>query len=309
MTKLLFAGSADEWDDYREALPSALKAAGVDAKILTECDPVEVDYMVYSPAGGISDFAPYTRLKAVFSLWAGVEKIVGNTSLQVPLCRMVDAGLTEGMVKWCLGHVMRHHLGMDRDIRRTNTDWEPAFPPLARGRQVVILGMGALGQAVAETLRDLRFQVTGWSRSLKAVEGVRCLSGNEGLRQAMERAEILVLLLPMTPATENLLDAAAFNLLPDGAMLINPGRGPLIDDDALLSALDSGKVAHATLYLFRVEPLSKDHPYWAHPKVTVTPHIASVTRPETAAQVVVENLRRAMAGEELLHLVDRSAGY
>ena len=309
MTNLLFAGSRDEWDDYRDALPNALLSAGIDVNILTECEPEEVDYMVYSPAGGISDFAPYTRLKAVFSLWAGVEKIVGNTSLQVPLCRMVDAGLTEGMVEWCLGHVMRHHLGLDRDILRTDAEWDPAFPPLARERQVVILGMGALGQGVAETLRDLRFQVTGWSRSPKSIEGVRCLSAGDGLREALERAEILVLLLPMTPATENLLDAEAIDLLPDGAVLINPGRGPLIDDDALLAALDTGKVAHATLDVFRVEPLPKDHPYWAHPKVTVTPHIASVTRPETAAQVIAENLRRALKGKDLLYQVDRQAGY
>lgn len=309
MTNLMFAGSAEEWDDYRDSLPRALADAEVSARIVTECEPEKVDYMVYSPAGGVSDFAPFKRLKAVFSLWAGVEKIVGNPTLKVPLARMVDDGLTEGMVEWCVGHVMRYHLGMDRDVCRVEPAWEPAFPPLARERQVVVFGLGALGVAVAEALRDLRFQVTGWSRSLKSVDGVRCLSGDAGLREALSRSEILVLLLPLTDATENLLDSGAFDLLPDGATLINPGRGPLINDEALLTALDGGKVAHATLDVFREEPLPKTHPFWAHPRVTVTPHIASVTRPETAAQVIVENLRRALAGEPILHLVDRNAGY
>jgi glyoxylate/hydroxypyruvate reductase A len=118
-----------------------------------------------------------------------------------------------------------------------------------------------------------------------------------------------VTLLPLTPETENLLDAARLALPARGAALINPGRGPLIDDDALLAALDTGRIGHATLDVFRTEPLPRDHPYWAHPRVTVTPHVASATRPATAAQVIVENIRRAEAGEPLLHLVDRARGY
>ena len=125
----------------------------------------------------------------------------------------------------------------------------------------------------------------------------------------LSRAEILVLLLPLTAATENILSTETLALLPKGATLINPGRGALIDDAALLAALDSGQIGQATLDVFRTEPLPADHPYWHHPKVTVTPHIASATRPESAAEAIAENIRRSEAGETLLHLVDRSAGY
>ena len=120
---------------------------------------------------------------------------------------------------------------------------------------------------------------------------------------------IVVLLLPDTPATENVMNGESLGWLAQGATIINPGRGPLIDDDALLVALDSGQVGHATLDVFRIEPLPQDHSFWAHPNVTVTPHIASETRTWTASQCVAENVRRGEAGEPFLHLVDRSVGY
>ena len=222
---------------------------------------------------------------------------------------MVDFGLTHGMVEWCTGHVLRHHLGMDTDILRKDAKWEPRTPPLARERSVAVLGIGALGQAVAEALVGLGFDVTGWSRSEKQIEGVRCLHGDDGLAEALRRAEIAVLLMPDTPATRDVLNEETLAQMPKGAFIINPGRGPLIADDALLEALDSGQIAHATLDVFRVEPLPEDHPYWAHPRVTVTPHIAAATRNDTASEVVAENIRRSEAGEPLLHLVDRDRGY
>jgi glyoxylate/hydroxypyruvate reductase A len=138
---------------------------------------------------------------------------------------------------------------------------------------------------------------------------VETAHGDDGLDAVLTRAEIVVLLLPDTPATENVLNDRTLALLPEGAAVVNPGRGPLIDDDALLAALDAGQIGHATLDVFRTEPLPPDHPYWAHPKVTVTPHIASETRPASAARVIAENIRRGEAGEPFLHLVDRKAGY
>ncbi len=138
---------------------------------------------------------------------------------------------------------------------------------------------------------------------------MRCLNGEGGLRKALSTAQILVLLLPKTPETENVLNVQHIALMPQGAMVINPGRGPLIDDQAMIAALDSGQIAHATLDVFRVEPLPPEHPYWAHPSVTVTPHIASETRDDTASQVIAENVRRGEAGEPFLHLVDPKLGY
>jgi len=309
MITVLFAAPDRDWDDFSQALRDAFAAAELEVNLVGEADPLEVDYIVYAPTGWLKDFTPYTRLKGVQSLWAGVEKIVGNETLHAPLARMVDFGLREGMVEYCVGHVLRHHLGMDLDICRSDTNWAVHVPPLARDRSVTILGLGALGAAVAEALAALNFKVTGWSRRQKDLAGVRCLAGQEGLDEALRAGEIVVLLLPQTPETDNVLDAKRLALLPAGACIINPGRGPLIDDDALLAALGRGQVAHATLDVFRIEPLPKDHPFWAHPQVTVTPHIASDTRPASAARLVADNIGRSEAGLPMLHVVDRGAGY
>lgn len=309
MIRVLFAASPKDWSEYRDVLPAAIARAGLDAEVVTEADPESVDYIVYAPTSAVQDFSPFARARAVLSLWAGVEKIVGNRTLKVPLTRMVDTGLTEGMVEWCVGHTMRHHLGMDQDVCRRDTEWAIHVPPLARDRKVTVLGLGALGRSVAEALKGLNFDVAGWSRTPKKDPGIACYSGDTGLREALARAEILILLLPLTDATRDLLDAERLSLLPEGAFILNPGRGPLIVDEALIGALDSGHVAHATLDVFRVEPLPKDHPFWAHPHVTVTPHIAADTRAAGAAEVIAENIRRCEAGEPLLHLVDRDAGY
>ncbi len=304
-----FFARPELWPVYQPLLTEGLQKAGVAFNLATEFPADEVDYIVYAPSGGSLDFTLYTRLKAVLSLWAGVEKIAGNDTLTVPLARMVDRGLTQGMTEWVVGHVLRYHLGMDHHITVQDGVWVHEVPPLARQRHVCMLGLGVLGQDAAQALAALNFNVTGWSRTPKDIPGVTCQSGEDGLREALSKAEIAVLLLPDTPATENTLNAETLALMPKGARIINPGRGPLIDDDALLQALNTGQIGHATLDVFRVEPLPADHPYWAHPNVTVTPHIASETRPVTAAQVIVENIRRGEAGEPFMHLVDRQLGY
>ena len=304
MPTILFAAPS-LWPEYRDALPAALAEAGIDATLVTEAAPEMVDYIVYAPSSPLQDFTPYRRTKAVLNLWAGVERITGNPTLTQPLTRMVDPGLTEGMVEWVTGHTLRHHLGMDRHIVNPGHVWDPTCPPLARERPVTILGMGALGSACATALRALNFPVTGWSRTAKP----GCLHGQDGLRQALATAQIVVTLLPKTPETENLMNADRLALLPQGAVILNPGRGPLIDDNALLAALDAGHIGHATLDVFRVEPLPQDHPFWTHPRVTVTPHIAADTRALTASKVIAENIRRGEAGEPFLHLVDRARGY
>ncbi|MCR9068281.1 MAG: glyoxylate/hydroxypyruvate reductase A [Rhodobacteraceae bacterium] len=311
MPNILFAARSERWDQYETPLRQALSDVGLgDALLTTEAAPETVDYIVYAPNSEVQDFTPYTRLKAVLNLWAGVEDVVGNPTLNVPLARMVDEGLTDGMVEWVTGHVLRHHLGMDTHIHGQDGVWRAgSAPPLARDRTVAILGLGTLGSACARALATLNFRVLGWSRSAKDVDGVQTFHGSEGLKDVLHRAEIVVLLLPDTPATENTLDAEALALMPTGAVIINPGRGPLIDDDALLSALDAGQIGHATLDVFRTEPLPPEHPFWAHPRVTVTPHIASETRAPSAARVIAENIRRGEAGEPFLHLVDRSLGY
>lgn len=306
---ILFSAQPNLWDAYKTVLPQALGNRGITAQLSTDMEPAQTDYIVYAPNPNLTNFAPFTRTKAVLSLWAGVETIVDNKSLTQPLCRMVDDGLELGMAEWVIGHVMRHHLGLDRHIHGLNGLWDQTTPPLARDRQVTVLGLGMLGSSAAKALAALGFQVTGWSRSPKSIENIRCLHGVDGLEQALSSAEICVLLLPNTPATENLMNAKTLAMMPKGAALLNPGRGALIDDSALLSALDAGHIGHATLDAFRVEPLPADHMFWQHPKITVTPHIAAETRPQSASNVIADNIARSQAGQPLLHIVDRAAGY
>jgi glyoxylate/hydroxypyruvate reductase len=306
MTTVYFAAGRTLWAEYATALRAALDEVGLDVTLSDTCtDPAAVDYIIYAPTSTLQDFSPFVRCKAVLSLWAGVERIVGNQTLTQPLCRMVDPALTEGMVEWVVGHTLRHHLGMDRHIVNPGHAWDNSCPPLARERPVAMLGMGALGAACADALRALHFPVTGWSRSPKP----GCLHGDDGLTTTLKTAQIVVTLLPKTPETENLLNAARLALLPRGAVILNPGRGALIDDDALIAALDAGHIGHATLDVFRIEPLPAAHPYWSHPRVTVTPHIAADTRPPSSSRVIAENIRRGAAGLPFLHLVDRLRGY
>lgn len=308
MITVLFATPA-LWDEYRPALQAALARLDPPARLVQQADPASVDYIIYAPASPLQDFAPYTRCKAVLNLWAGVERIVGNPTLTQPLCRMVDPALTESMVEWVVAHTLRHHLGLDRHIVNPGHVWDPAVPPLARERPVAMLGLGQLGTAAARALQALNFPVTGWSRTAKTVPGIRCLKGDAGLAEVLAGAQIVVTLLPLTPETENLINASRLALLPRGAALLNPGRGGLIDDAALIAALDSGQLSQATLDVFRTEPLPQDHPFWAHPRVTVSPHVAADTRPETSALVIAENIRRGTAGAPFLHLVDRARRY
>jgi glyoxylate/hydroxypyruvate reductase A len=298
---------------WRAALVEAAEAAGLEMRLIDHPapDPAAVDFMVFAESGPVKDFTPYTGLKGILNIWAGVEKVLAIPTLphDVPLCRMVEPGLVWGMTDYVVGHVTRYHIDLDRTLQGVGDGWFQPFPPLARDRKVGVLGLGHLGADAARALAALRFDVAGWSRRPKAIEGVACHSGPDGLATVLARSEILVLLLPATPATADILDAEALARLPRGARIVNGGRGELIDDDALLTALDADHIAHATLDVFRQEPLPQDHPYRRHPRVTVTPHVASTTRAHTAAPAIVAQLKRAVSGEPLKHIVDRQAGY
>ena len=307
---VLFTAISERYDQYFTPLTSAFENAGLDINLSDNHQPELVDYIVYAPNSPLQDFTPYVRCKAVLNLWAGVEAIVNNPTLKVPLTRMVDHGLTRGMVEWVTAQTLRHHLNLDLFIHGQSGEWlDHHTAPLAEDRKVCMLGLGELGRVCAETLRDMGFNMRGWARSEKTIPGVTCYHGVDALNDALSGSDIAILLLPDTPATENILNAQTLSHLNKGAYVINPGRGPLIDDQALIAALDSGQLAHATLDVFRTEPLPTTDPYWGHPKVTVVPHRASETRAATAAEVIAENIRRNEAGEPLLHLVDRMAGY
>ena len=307
--KILFSANEENWKRYKAPLQDALDDKSLDYELGTNITPSEVDYIIYAPSSYLQDFSPYTKLKAVLNLWAGVEGVTNNKTLKVPLARMVDSGLTDGMVEWVTGHTLRHHLGIDKHIHGQDGIWRSYVPPLAKDRVITILGLGTLGTACGIALKRLGFNVRGWSRREKSVDGILCFYGDEQIDSSLMDADIVVLLLPDTPLTQNILNQHTLNLLKRGAFVLNPGRGPLIDDDALLVALDSGQIEHATLDVFRIEPLPQNHQYWSNNKVTVIPHKASETRPKTASQVIAMNIERAENGQELLYLVDRENGY
>ena len=307
--KILFSANEENWRRYKAPLQDALDDKSLDYELGITIIPSEVDYIIYAPSSPLQDFSPYTKLKAVLNLWAGVEGVTNNKTLNVPLARMVDSGLTDGMVEWVTGHTLRHHLGIDKHIHGQDGIWRSYVPPLAKDRIITILGLGTLGTACGIALERLGFNVRGWSRREKRVDGILCFYGDDQIDSSLLDADIVVLLLPDTPLTQNILNQHTLNLLKRGAFVLNPGRGPLIDDDALLAALETGQIEHATLDVFRIEPLPKNHQYWSNNKVTVIPHKASETRPKTASQVIAMNIERAENGQELLYLVDRENGY
>ena len=309
MINIFFAAHPELFPLYATHLKRYLKKKGIVANLTTHFAPADVDYIIYAPNSAVQDLTPYTRCKAVLNLWAGVETIVGNKTITQPLCRMVDSGLQQGMNEWVTGHTLRYHLEMDKHIVNPKKVWDETHPCLAQDRPVTILGIGALGTACGKTLNSLGFPVTGWSRLPKKVQGITCHHGSEGLHRALKAAQILILLLPDTPQTKNVLNAQTLAQMPKGSVILNPGRGPLIDDNALVAALQEGHISAACLDVFRVEPLPQDHPYWSLKNVTVTPHIASGTRVVTAAEVVVDNIARGEQGLQFLHLVDRATGY
>ena len=310
MINILFAAVTERWDQYQEPLKKELDLIGLEYKLSNNLPPSEVDYIIYAPNSSIKDFSVFIKLKAVLNLWAGVEDVVKNETLKVPLSRMVDKGLTQGMKEWVLGHVMRYHLGIDLHIFGQDGQWRDwSAPPLANDRNVTILGLGALGAECANTLAKVGFKVRGWSLNKKSIDNVICHHGFEGLEKSLLGSEIVILLLPSTADTENIINKKTISYLSKSAVIINPGRGTLIDEKALLESLDDGKLAHATLDVFRQEPLPAEHLFWRHPKITVTPHIASETRPETASQVIATNIDRFEKGKTLLYQVNFEAGY
>jgi len=179
----------------------------------------------------------------------------------------------------------------------------------ASKRRVGVLGLGVLGCAVLDQLRTLGFQLAGWSRTRRQIDGVACYAGREELPAMLAGTDILVCLLPLTQETRGILDAKLFQHLPRGVSLVHVGRGAHLDHQALLDALESGGLSSAVVDVTDPEPLPAGHPFWAHPKILLTPHIASMTQPETAVEQVLDNIRCHQAGAPLMGLVDRSRGY
>jgi glyoxylate/hydroxypyruvate reductase A len=308
--KLLFCSHLDdpnEWipelkrhmpDLEIEVWPEVKDRAAVDA-ILVWLPPAE---------GGLGQFP---NLKAIQSLGAGVNQLdLKSLPRHIPLARLVDPGLNVSMRDYCVWAVLRHYRGLDMHAEhQPQKKWVYYIPPPKSAVSVGIMGLGELGGEVARAVADLGFSVRGWARSPKKLDGVACFSGADGLKEFAGKTDILICLLPLTPETRGILARPLFEMLPKGAKIINVGRGDHLVEPDLLAALASGQIACATLDVFSKEPLPAEHPFWSHPKVTVTPHVAAFGAAVTAAPVVVENLRRAMARKPLLNQVDIDRGY
>ncbi|MEQ8355740.1 MAG: glyoxylate/hydroxypyruvate reductase A [Kiloniellaceae bacterium] len=274
-------------------------------------DPAKIDYaLVWQPPEG--ELKRYPNLKAIFSVGAGVDHLASDPDLPkgVPVVRMVEPGLTAGMSEYVVLAVLSHHRFMlDYAAQRRDKVWKELVQLPAEARQVGVLGLGVLGRDALEKLKPFGFKLAGWSRSPKSISGITCFHGSGGFDEFLSETDILICLLPLTPETEEILNAPAFAKLPQGAAVINVGRGGHMNEDDLLAALDSGHLSGATLDVFRKEPLPKKHPFWEHPRVFITPHIASMTVPETAVRTVVANIQRLEAGEPLQHVIDLKRGY
>ncbi|MBB6222892.1 2-hydroxyacid dehydrogenase [Rhizobium leguminosarum] len=291
-------------DAFARALPD-LEFVGQGEQV----DPDKVRYLLTWTVPG--DISRYRNLEVLFCIGAGVDQLKQDSLPDhVALVRMVEDGIIRMMQEYVTLGVLTLHREIlaYRELQKQSA-WQTLAAPQAAGRRIGFLGLGILAQAAIERLKPFQFPLAGWSRSNKQIDGVTCHHGPDGLADFLAETDILVCLLPLTDETRGILNAELFSQLPAGARLLHVGRGPQLDQTALIEALDSGRLAAAMLDVTDPEPLPADHPLWQHPKVAITPHIASVTQPETAAHSVIENIRRHRAGETLIGLVDRTRGY
>lgn len=298
---------AEDWaETLRQQLPD------LDVRVYPEignADEIDMALVWKPPAGFLAGFR---NLKFVHSFGAGVDGILADASYprQVPLARVVDAGLANGMAEYVVLHVLRFHRQMQAmQFNQRNHTWKWLPPVDAKDRTIGIMGMGALGAVAAKRLLDFDFQVVGWSRRLKAIDGVASFHGADQLEGFLRHCNLLVCLLPLTPETRGIISRRTISLLPRGAHVINAGRGGHVVEADLLHALDNDYLSGATLDVFAEEPLPEQHPFWTHPKVTVTPHNAADSIPALVVPQIVDNIRRCREGRPLARIVDLSVGY
>lgn len=278
-------------------------------------DDTSIDYAVvwkHEP----NQLSGFSNLKAIFSLGAGVDHILADPGLpDVPVVRVVDPNLTQHMTEYVAWRVLDHHRqgALYREQQRQRV-WSEAAQQPANETSVGIMGIGELGSVVARALLSLGFQVRGWSRRPKVLDGVTTFDGGDGLPAFLGGTDILVVLLPLTPETTGIVNYELLRQLrrtggPGGAILINAGRGRLQSDADILQALDDGTLKEASLDVFEVEPLPRSSPMWTHPKVFVTPHAAATSDPRHLVPPMLAQMDAFDRGEPLQNMVDRQAGY
>jgi glyoxylate/hydroxypyruvate reductase A len=303
---LLFASTKEDPGRWRRLLEPALPQDRFFAWPDVNGGAIDVALVATHPKG---TFAQLPRLKLIQSLWMGVENILADAEVPrgVPLARLIDPGMVHAMAETVIASVLDWH--RQRYVYRAQQRaraWKWLRQMLPSDRTVGLLGLGELGSYAAAQLVALGFEVCGWSRRPKSIEGVHCFTD---LDEVVSTSQALVCLLPLTAQTRGVLDARAFARMPKGGCVINLARGAHVVTADLLAALESGRLAHAYLDVFETEPLPADSPLWAHPGVTITPHVAALTEPRTALPKIVENVERVRRGAAPLSLVDREAGY
>jgi len=251
------------------------------------------------------------NLRVLFSVGAGVDQFdLTAIPPSIAVVRMIEPGLIEGMVEYVtMATLMLHRHMLDYAEAQRVGRWQEIDVVPAFQRRIGVMGLGNLGQAALGRLKSFGFPLSGWSRSAHAIEGVACFAGEAQLPDFLARSDILICLLPLTGETRGILNRRLFDMLPMGASLINVGRGGHLEEEDLLPALDSGRLSGAVLDVMESEPPRPDHPFWQHPRIIITPHIASQTRAESAGQILLDNVRRHEGGEPMLGLVRRDLGY
>ncbi len=261
------------------------------------------------PLGALKKFP---HLKCIASLGAGVDHLVVDPTLskKVPIIRVMDPYMANDIVQYVLAHVLNHIKRTEHWAENQKKQAWIKKPPFSFAEKTIgIMGLGFLGKKAALALQNIGLNVIGWSGSPKNLPDIKDFVGEAQFSDFLSQTDILVCMVPLTPHTQNILNKKTFATLKKGAFLINVGRGEHLVEDDLLNALDSGQLCGACLDVFRQEPLPPEHPFWIHPHIRVTPHIASVTNPATVAAQLLENYRRLISGEKLLNRVDLTRGY
>lgn len=254
----------------------------------------------------------YPNLRAVSSLGAGVNHLLNDESLpeSVKICRLITTSLKDQMAEYVLNAITNYRLHIPKYFDQKNTGvWEKHSSIPKKYAPVGIMGMGEMGQTVAIELVQQGYTVNSWSRSKKEIDGITSFAGNNELNSFLEQSRILVNLLPLTEETEGILNLELFKKLQKPAFLINVGRGSHLVEEDLVYALDTGQLEGACLDVFEKEPLAENHPFWNRDNVMITPHIAAITPATEAAEIILENYKRALSGMELMFEVEREKGY
>lgn len=307
---LAFYSALDPFDEWRDALQPHLEPYVRMENADAVTDPEKVRFaLVWQPPKGF--FARFPNLELVINLGAGVDRLVSRDDLpNVPIIRLSDPEMGRMMAGFVLFAVLRHARDIPHfEAAQARREWSYKHPRAASGITVAVLGLGDLGARAATEIARQGFDTHGWVTRHREVEGVTVHVGDEALDGLLGRADIVVCMLPLTPATSRRIDAVAFAAMKPGAAFINVSRGEVVDEQAMVDALRSGHISGATLDVFASEPLPREHPLWTLPGVLITPHLASVALPRSASPQIAANIRAVQTGGELLNQVSRDRGY